>query len=843
MSDFLMSGAVLLGLVVGVLMTWFVIRGRTHSLVEAAVARAEAAAQSELAQLRERARASDETKQADRLAQDALKLEAASLRNKLDDERDETAKLTERVTRVPVLEQDNTRLAEELKQTSAELLSISSSSAQKGQAITSLTDQVGTLETANQALMANLLHANEALVIAAERKATLEEQTLRIPELERNLASATAHIDKLGNQLTELREAAGVETARLAAERSAHGLVRDELAQVKLALESAEALIGSLNIQLTELREAAGAETARLAAERSAHGLVRDELAQVKLALDSAEALVGSLNIQFTELREAAGAETARLVAERSAHGLIRDELAQVELALESAEALVGGLNIQLTELREATGAETARLVAERSAHGLVRDELAQVKLALESAEALVGSLNTQLTALREANGAETARLMAERETLGLVREELTKEKSARELADAHVNRLSDELTEMRTRLDVERNGAAEKLALLMNAKEALTDQFRSLASDILEEKSKRFAEQNQATLGQLLDPLRTQLTEFKGKVEEVYVQEGKDRTALSEQVRQLVSLNQALSQDAKNLTLALKGSAKTQGNWGELVLERVLEASGLRKGHEYHVQESQQREDGTRAQADVVINLPEERRLVVDAKVSLIAYEAHITAETDEERAQAVRRHLESVKAHIKGLSSKQYQTLYGLKSLDFVLMFIPIEPAFMMAVTHDNDLFMEAWDKNVLMVSPSTLLFVVRTVAHLWRQEQQSRNSQDIAKRGAELYDRLVGFVEDLQAVGNRLNQAQTAYDGAFKKLTSNKGNVIRQAEMLRELGVKPSKPMPTAVLDKMALEDVFDTEEHFSVLTANNTPQLPDPARSSLAPERLL
>ncbi len=369
------------------------------------------------------------------------------------------------------------------------------------------------------------------------------------------------------------------------------------------------------------------------------------------------------------------------------------------------------------------------------------------------------------------------------------------------------------ERADLQARLESERQSGEDKLQLLMQAKESLSDQFKSLASDILEEKSKRFIEQNQVNLGQLLEPLKTRLTAFQGKVEEVYVQEGKDRSALSEQVRQLVQLNQALSQDAKNLTQALTGSAKTQGNWGELILERVLEASGLRKGVDYHVQHSHQRADGTRAQPDVVINLPEERRLVVDAKVSLVAYERSIAASTDEVRAVALRQHLESVRAHIKGLSDKKYEALYGLKSLDFVLMFVPIEPAFMLAVTHDDELFMDAWQRNVLMVSPSTLLFVVRTVAHLWRQEAQSRNAQEIAKRGADLYDKLCGFVDDLQGVGQRLGQAQLAFDSAHKKLASGKGNLIRQAEMLKELGVKPSKTLAADVVEQAAnQEDLF-------------------------------
>ncbi len=352
--------------------------------------------------------------------------------------------------------------------------------------------------------------------------------------------------------------------------------------------------------------------------------------------------------------------------------------------------------------------------------------------------------------------------------------------------------------------LTQERNQSQEKIALLQNAREELTLQFKNLANDILEEKSKRFSEQNQQSLGQLLDPLKTKLQEFQGKVEQVYVQEGKDRSALAEQVRQLMELNKTVSQEANNLTKALKGSNKTQGNWGELVLERVLESSGLRKGEEYDVQESHTLEDGRRLQPDVVVHLPEDRHLVIDAKATLVAYEDYANAEDDKHREAALKRHLDAVRSHIKGLSDKNYQDLYGLKSLDFVLMFVPIEPAFILAVTHDRELYMDAWNKNVLLVSPSTLLFVVRTVANLWRQEAQTRNAQDIAKRGAELYDKLAGFVEDMESLGTRLNQAQKDYDGAINKLSTGRGNVIRQAEMLKKLGVKPSKSLPTPMVE---------------------------------------
>lgn len=465
---------------------------------------------------------------------------------------------------------------------------------------------------------------------------------------------------------------------------------------------------------------------------------------------------------------------------------------------------VVGALLVWL--LLRGRAAEAAALAIEQG-RAEVRVELAAMSERARALEHERAQSLAHLDALRQQAGDWRDALDAARDERAQLAERASRVGGLEQQLAATGTQLAEarsRLAELEARLDAERRQAEEKLALLTAARESLSDQFKSLANDILEEKAKRFTEQNQTNLGQILDPLRQKLHEFQGKVEQVYVQEGKDRSALAEQVRQLMELNQSLSQDAKNLTRALKGSSKAQGNWGELILERVLEASGLRKGEEYDVQESHTRDDGSRAQPDVVIHLPEDRHLVVDAKVSLTAYEDYVTAEDDAERNAAAKRHLDSVRAHIKGLSDRNYQELYGLKSLDFVLMFVPVEPAFMLAVTHDRELFMDAWQKNVLLVSPSTLLFVVRTVAHLWRQEAQNRNAQDIAKRGAELYDKLVGFVEDLELVGNRLEQAQKAYHAAHNKLASGRGNVIRQAEMLKQLGVKPTKALPGAMVE---------------------------------------
>ena len=465
----------------------------------------------------------------------------------------------------------------------------------------------------------------------------------------------------------------------------------------------------------------------------------------------------------------------------------------QIDAALAQAgNAAQVGLAEARERLRASEQAATsmqAEIERTRAENLASRNEVLRVSASEAQKSQLVTSLEERVTALQQEAAAAATRA----------------DLRAQELQTAHA-----ELAQVRTRADADRSSAQEKLQLLTDAKTVLSDQFKTLATEILEEKSKRFAEQNQQNLGTLLDPLRTQLNEFKGKVEEVYVQEGKERFALSEQVKQLMELNKTLSNDANNLTKALKGSAKTQGNWGELILERVLEASGLEKGRVYHVQVSQRDAEGNLQQPDVVIDLPQERKLVVDAKVSLIAYDRFASAESDEDRTQAVRQHLDSVRSHIKNLSGKNYQALYGVKSLDMVVMFVPIEPAFMLAVTNDEALFMEAWQRNVLLVSPSTLLFVVRTIAHLWRQEAQTRNAQDIAKRGAELYDKLSAFVSDLQKVGAKLKDAQSAYEDAEKRLSTGKGNVIRQAEMLKGLGVKTTKALPVSLVDGSGVEE---------------------------------
>jgi DNA recombination protein RmuC len=352
--------------------------------------------------------------------------------------------------------------------------------------------------------------------------------------------------------------------------------------------------------------------------------------------------------------------------------------------------------------------------------------------------------------------------------------------------------------------LDSERKQGLGRIESLNEAKEALTSQFKNLANEILEDKSKRFTEQNVANLDALLKPLQAKLSEFKEQVNTSYGNEARERFALKNEIERLANLNLRMSDETRSLTQALKGDSKVQGNWGELVLESILESSGLRKGEEYLVQDSHTQTDGSRLQPDVVVKLPEGRSLVVDSKVSITAYSRHAESSDPVVAEQELAAHIQSLRQHIQGLSSKNYSSLYGIGSVDFVLMFVPIEPAFLLALKTAPNLYQEALAKNIVLVCPSTLMATLRTVAHLWRQDQQNRNALEIAKQCGTLYDKFVGFVDDLEKLGQRLDQAQTSYHDAFNKLKSGKGNLIRTAEKVRELGVKPSKNLSPPLIE---------------------------------------
>ncbi len=395
---------------------------------------------------------------------------------------------------------------------------------------------------------------------------------------------------------------------------------------------------------------------------------------------------------------------------------------------------------------------------------------------------------------------------------------------SAREAAASQQAESERQYTELR-RLDAERAALVaelreqqeshqQRLTDLQGARDDLRAQFAELAGKIFDERESRFAETSQQRLGQLLDPLKERIQAFEKRVDESYQQEARERFSLGKELERLQQLNQRLGDEATNLTRALKGQ-KTQGNWGELVLERVLESAGLEKGREYETQVSLKGADGERFQPDVLIQLPGDKQVIVDAKVSLTAWQQFIAADDELLRQQALKQHLLSLRTHLKGLSGKDYQRLDGLHSLDFVLLFVPIEAAFAAALQAEPGLFQEAFEQHVVIVSPTTLLATLQVVDSLWRQERQSQNAREIAERAGQLYDKFVAFVSDLDEVGSRLQQLDKAYAAARNKLVDGRGNLVGRIENLKLLGARASKSLPVELLERAAGLPASDEE----------------------------
>ena len=334
---------------------------------------------------------------------------------------------------------------------------------------------------------------------------------------------------------------------------------------------------------------------------------------------------------------------------------------------------------------------------------------------------------------------------------------------------------------------------------------EKLTVQFKNLANDLLEEKSKRFTDQNRLNIEGILKPLGERIQEFEKQVAQTNKESLERNVALRTEIKRLNELNTQITREAENLTKAIKGDTKTQGNWGEFILESILEKSGLVKDREYIVQASFITEEGKRYQPDIIIKLPEGKHLIIDAKVSLVSYERFYNAEQEAERAIELKKHLQSIRKHIKGLSEKNYQNLYNLQGLDFVLMFIPMEPAFSLAIQHDLTIFNEAYEKNIILVSPSTLIATLRTIANIWKNEYQNQNALEIAQQGGAMYDKLVSFIEDLKNIGRQMDTTQRVYVEAMKKLYDGRGNLVRRAEKIKSLGARTSKSMDPKLLDR--------------------------------------
>lgn len=418
---------------------------------------------------------------------------------------------------------------------------------------------------------------------------------------------------------------------------------------------------------------------------------------------------------------------------------------------------------------------------------------------------------------LEKANAALQAQLTAQQQEQQRISENAQREKQQQQQlaqqASDKVAELSGKLGSLEAELQEKEKRLAEQKTELESLQKKLTAEFENLANRIFEDKSQKFAEQNKTSLDDLLKPLGEKIKDFEKKVNDVYVNETRERASLKEQLVQLHQLNQQMSQDAQNLTRALKGESKTQGSWGEMILESILEKSGLINGNEYIVQPSFISEDGRRQFPDVLINLPEEKHIIIDSKVTLTGWERYSSAANDNEKAIFLREHLDSIRRHIRGLSEKRYQDIPHLRTPDYVLLFMHNEPAFNLAMQTDPELFNFAFEYNVLVVTPTTLLATLRLVAQIWRQEKQNRNVIRIADEAEKMYDKFVGFVEELKEVGKKIDDSKKSYDTALKRLSEGRGNVIGKIESLKKLGLKVNKQIPQDILD---MSDESDESE---------------------------
>lgn len=388
--------------------------------------------------------------------------------------------------------------------------------------------------------------------------------------------------------------------------------------------------------------------------------------------------------------------------------------------------------------------------------------------------------------------------------TINDLKENLSKVETERETIRKEKDFLNSELTRKNTEFENLLQQNQKRDAELEERQEQLRNEFKVLANTILEEKSSKFTEQNKENIKQILNPLQEKIKTFEDKVEKSQKESISMHSALKEQLLGLKDLNQQMTKEATNLTRALKGDSKMQGNWGELVLERVLEKSGLEKDREYVVQQSFNREDGTRVLPDVVLHLPDNKRMIIDSKVSLTDYERYANAE-DDDKPLFLKAHVNSINKHVSQLSEKKYEDLYDIESPDFVLMFIPIEPAFAVALNEDNTLYNKAFEKNIVIVTPSTLLATLRTVDTMWSNEKQQRNALEIAKQAGALYDKFEGLVSDLTGVGKKIDAAKSDYSAAMNKLVEGKGNLIGRVEKLKKMGAKAKKSLPEPILKR--------------------------------------
>ena len=575
---------------------------------------------------------------------------------------------------------------------------------------------------------------------------------------------------------------------------------RDERAQLQERAARVPQLEGQITTLLDQQRNDQ-IELRRISvneAERAQQlAAANEQLRKTQRSLEDMAQDLAAERAQSGQLRESSSRIDAELAAAREAQNLVQKSLDKERAAHQVTLVELRTIKSELSVAKE-MGAGLEEKVA----------RLPKLENELEAAQLQVAATGRQMGDLREGLGRTESELTAEKKDGEARRLELLSTKEALSQSETLVTELKTHVAELQANLDAERSKTVEQLALLTAAKNELSNQFKALANDILDEKSKKFLEHNESSLGQLLNPLRERMTEFKSKVEEIHAKDLEQQATLRAELGQLKDLNRQITEEAHGLSVALKGQAKMQGNWGELVLGNVLDRAGLCEGKDYRREPSFNTEEGRR-RPDVVLSLPQNKHLVIDAKVSLNAYTRYVNAEDPAERTQALKEHVTAIASRIQELSDRSYFELPGLNTPEMVFMFIPIESAFVEALRADESLFQRAIEQSILVATPTTLLTSLNIVRQLWRFEEQNAHTAELADKAGKVYKKLVTFVTSMESLGKQLDRARDSYGQAMGQLVSGKGNLIQQAKDFERLGVSVQSQLPGQLVATAALE----------------------------------
>jgi DNA recombination protein RmuC len=559
---------------------------------------------------------------------------------------------------------------------------------------------------------------------------------------------------------------------------------------------------GAVDTELTSLREEKADLQRRLAVaeERSSR------LGEVERTLEALNAAKNSAEKQLATACEA----LARVEISLSE---TKTRLMQTEKSRDESLSRLEAVKTEKSKLEETLAARSEAINRMETTAEELRGRLKNATEAHEETLARLEAVAGEKSELASLLAQHAARLQSKSESLDQLSGQLDQAVAARVAAERETSELRSRVATIEEALGQERKQAEEKLALLTEARERMAQEFKVLAADVMKSHGETFSKQNKEQIDVILGPLREKLGEFQAGLQTAHSESAKERATLAEQIRQLSEKSARMTLETTNLTRALKGESQTQGAWGEMILESILERSGLREGEEYVIQQSHVTEDGRRLRSDAIVNLPDGRKIVIDSKLSLVAFEEYVNTETEEDRAAHLKRHVASIRAHIRTLSGKNYHSAAG-SELDYVILFIPIEGALAAALQETPTLTAEAVEANVAIATPTTLMIALRTASNVWQVERRNRNADEIALRAGKIYDKLAGFVEDMTELGNRLGQARTSYEASLAKLSTGRGNLISQVEQLKKLGAKTNKALSARFVndpeDEEATED---------------------------------